>query len=612
MIMKFPFRYHWWRLAEIVFAALVPVVVAGASLEIVQTELLPGGQLRVRFTDSSPPLPYGLEMRASMEPQAAWEPMHGSLVTTLEPAQLEAIVPGGGWEGGFYRISVSPGAGLPLVVATDPPNGATGVATSLTHMRVSFDRPMAATASVRPDPNWGASFLTWSADRRMAEIHRLSAPLQMAANSSVSVTLNAEGHGFADHLGQQLAPYSFSFSLGAHPVEGPHVVWSHPSQGAKEVDPSIDTVEFRFSEPMIKSGGFSSSGWWPWSLSWSEDGRTAYVTRETAGKPIYGHSVRLSPLNFRSAAGVPLVADYDLRFKTADPDALRVGANPAKGFYWPYYLWIPPNLEAPVTLLVEPNNTGGVDDDLWIHEQSARSLVNWRSSFANRLGSPLLVPVFPRPANPPAPEPGGIYIHALDRYSLNGTWAGIHRIDLQILAMVEDALQRLRSEGHSVDDQVFMMGFSASGAFTSRFAILHPSRLKAAVAGSSGGWPTAPVGSWQGTPLRYPMGILDMHELTGAGFDLSAFQQLPLYIYVGGVDTNDAFDVRGMSETEKAQVRQFLNWPSDPVLASRWPLAQTIYQSVGSQAEFVVYPGVAHTITSEMFDDLLAFFRQHR
>lgn len=108
------------------------------------------------------------------------------------------------------------------------------------------------------------------------------------------------------------------------------------------------------------------------------------------------------------------------------------------------------------------------------------------------------------------------------------------------------------------------------------------------------------------------MGILDMHELTGAGFDLSAFQQLPLYIYVGGVDTNDAFDVRGMSETEKAQVRQFLNWPSDPVLASRWPLAQTIYQSVGSQAEFVVYPGVAHTITSEMFDDLLAFFRQHR
>jgi hypothetical protein len=38
---------------------------------------------------------------------------------------------------------------------------------------------------------------------------------------------------------------------------------------------------------------------------------------------------------------------------------------------------------------------------------------------------------------------------------------------------------------------------------------------------------------------------------------------------VGDQDTNDAFDVRGQTQAEKDQIYALLNWPDDPVLASR-------------------------------------------
>jgi pimeloyl-ACP methyl ester carboxylesterase len=291
---------------------------------------------------------------------------------------------------------------------------------------------------------------------------------------------------------------------------------------------------------------------------------------------------------------------------------LRMDADPLRGFYWPYLLMVPPRIEAPGTLLIEPNNTGTWGDDPWLHEESARQLLRWRSSFAVNMGCPLVIPVFTRPRHPEAPEPGGIYTHALDRYSLADTWDGIHRIDLQMVAMIEDAIGRLRGMGHVMDTKVFMMGFSASGAFTSRFALLHPDRIKAAAAGSPGGWPLAPVSAWEGVLLNYPIGINDLESLTGQPFDVEKFRQVPLFLYIGDRDTNDAFDVRGLTAGEKEQIHQMLNYPADPILANRWPLAQAMYESVNADAQFRIYPGVGHWFTTQMWDDIQSFFEQHR
>jgi hypothetical protein len=500
----------------------------------------------------------------------------------------------------------------PLVTAFEPANGATAVPTDLAVLRVSFDRPMAGTVSWTPDPQWGGSFAIWSADRQTVEIRRFNQSASLPALTTLRFTLNPNGKGFSDDQGNAIAPQSIAFTTGLSNPEGAHVLSSLPANNALEVDPMLDTIELHFSEPMLATGGFESSGWWPWSATWSGDGRTCFVRRGTAGTPVYGQSVYLRTLFFRTATGQPLANEYTLRFQTADPPAIRVDADPAKGFYWPYFLLVPPRIEPPATLLVEPNNTGTWGDDPWTHESAARNLVRSRSSFAIGLGCPLLVPCFPRPMNPAAPEPGGIYVHALDRYSLSDQWAGLERIDLQMVAMIDHALGRLAAMGYVMDTRVFMMGFSASGAFTSRFALLHPDRVKAAAPGSPGGWPLAPVASWQGVPLKYAVGVADLEALTGSPFDLDTFRQVSLYIYVGDVDTNDALDTRGLAADEKSEVCQLLNCSPNPVLAQRWPLAEAMYQSVGANARFVIYPGVAHTITPQMFTDIAAFFSEHR
>jgi pimeloyl-ACP methyl ester carboxylesterase len=596
-----------------VLAVAMPI---HAAVTITQTDFNPDGHLRILFTDTAGPGTYTLASSDALDPGGEWSLWDAITVTYASPPVFQITVAAPDQPHRFYRVaSVSePDSSAPRIVATDPAQGAQEVPVALEAVRITFDRPMASTVSWAADQQWGGSYATWSTDGRTVEIHRFGAGSALPPATTVRFSLNPNGKGFADRQGKLVAPQSYWFRTGPSEVQGSRVVLSVPGNNAVEVDPLFDTIELHFSEPMMKSGGVESSNWMPWTMSWSVDGRVCYVRRDTAGTPIYGTSVyiRTPSQFFRTAAGVPLEHEYILRFMTAEPPAIRVDANPAKGFFWPYYLLVPPHVERPATLLVEPNNTGTWGDDPWVHESSALGLVRWRGSFAIRLGSPLLVPVFPRPMVPQAPEPGGIYIHALDRYSLSNQWSGLERIDLQMLAMIDDALDRLGALGYGMDRRVFMMGFSASGAFTSRFALLHPDRVKAAAPGSPGGWPLAPVASWEGRALKYSTGIYDLEALTGRPFDLETFRQVALYIYVGSIDTNDALDTRGMTADEKTAICQWLNCGPHVVLAERWPLAQAIYDSVGANAQFVIYPGVAHTITSSMFDDVLAFFRQHR
>jgi pimeloyl-ACP methyl ester carboxylesterase len=611
-------RLAIFGLAAITAFFSVPVVSIPlhAAVTILGTEHDADGHLRIRFTDTTLPGLYRLESRDALDPGAEWSLWEVITVTYDSPPVLQMVLPPPGKPHQFYRVAAMSGPvlGAPQFVGADPEPGADSVPVTLTSVRITFDRPMAATVGWTVDSQWGGSYATWSSDGRTVQIHRFSAGALLAPWTTLQFTLNPTGKGFADEQGNLLAPQVYSFTTGFTTESGSHVVSSVPANNAVDVDPMFDTVELRFSEPMMKSGGIESMNWWPWTMSWSEDGRVCYIQRNSAGTPLHGASVyiRTPSQFFRTAAGQPLEHEYVLRFTTAAPPIIRVDADPARGFFWPYYLVIPPLIEPPATLLIEPNNTGTWGDDPWTHESSALGLVRWRSSFAIQLGCPLLVPVFPRPMTPPAPEPGGIYIHALDRYSLSSQWAGLARIDLQMIAMIDDALDRLAALGHVMDRRVFMMGFSASGAFTSRFALLHPDRIKGAAPGSPGGWPLAPVSSWEGRTLKYPVGIADVETLTGQPFDIETFRQVPLYIYVGGTDRNDALDTRGMSAEEKSAICEWLDCSPNPLLAPRWPLAEAIYESAGANARFVIHPGVAHTITPAMFDDIAEFFREHR
>ena len=94
------------------------------------------------------------------------------------------------------------------------------------------------------------------------------------------------------------------------------------------------------------------------------------------------------------------------------------------------------------------------------------------------LGVPLLVPVFPRPMSD-----WKIDTHALDKETMAVGGGPLHRLDQQLVAMIDDARARLGERGYEIGERAMFTGFSASGTFVNRFVMPHPDRVLATAAG---------------------------------------------------------------------------------------------------------------------------------
>jgi hypothetical protein len=282
----------------------------------------------------------------------------------------------------------------------------------------------------------------------------------------------------------------------------------------------------------------------------------------------------------------------------------RVTPQENSDFYWPYYLYVPNRVEQQarsgkvIHLLVLPNNTGTTDDNLNVHNRAALSTTFLGQTMFKDLDVVFLVPVFPRPE-----ENWRVYTHALDRDVLETDTPELARLDLQLEAMLDDATERLSQKGWRIKPKVLMWGFSASGMFVNRFTLLHPDRVLAAVVGSPGGWPIAPVKTWEGECLRYPIGVCDLEALVGEDFDLESYRQVPHFFFIGDQDENDSVPYDdGYEDEDEALIFELFG--STPV--ERWDIAKTIYQSVDAQAEFRLYPGIGHRPTG--FAETIEFF----
>ncbi len=100
-------------------------------------------------------------------------------------------------------------------------------------------------------------------------------------------------------------------------------------------------------------------------------------------------------------------------------------------FQYPYFLFLPEQIPADEKLwvVIQPNNSGRVDDDLQKHVESAKRTASvdfyLGNYVARALQYPLLVPVFPRPETE-----WQIYTHSLDRDVMLQKNNSLERIDL--------------------------------------------------------------------------------------------------------------------------------------------------------------------------------------
>ncbi len=280
-------------------------------------------------------------------------------------------------------------------------------------------------------------------------------------------------------------------------------------------------------------------------------------------------------------------------------------------FNFGYFLFLPDNMviNKKITLIVEPNNSGFASDKINEHKEKAKRQATrefYTGNFiARRLNFPLLVPVFPR-----SEKDWKIYTHALDRDAIMQKNNDMERLDLQLLAMIDDAKQKLREMGYQVDEKIFMTGFSASGTFVNRFSFIHPSKVKAYVAGGVNGLLILPLDSLGGKPLNYPIGQSDFETLFGERFDLPAFKNFPQFLFMGELDDNDAIPYEdGYSVEERNTIYELLG---EEMMPKRWNQCSEIYIEKGINAEFKTYHGIGHEQPERVKNDILDFFKKYQ
>ena len=420
----------------------------------------------------------------------------------------------------------------------------------------------------------------------------------------------------------------------------PRVLRTIPDLSEK-VSIIIEDIRVSFSEVMMDVDIASASA--PiGDLKWIDGGRTLVIPFSRPLLPSKTYRLILAE-GYRNMAGVAF-PEYTLTFTTEGPEPVtptfvdttpvyvtdieeldlsnellcRVTVNPTEGFNFPYYLFIPQavDLNKPVHLLVEPCNTG-VSRTRKSLDRKTKALAeaSHATLIAKRLRVPLLVPVFPRPGSdqwlvPVSTRPGSdqwrAYTHALDRDTLLIRDGDLKRIDLQLINMIAHAQRLLRHNNIKVNEKVFMNGFSASGTFANRFAILHPTVVRAVATGGVNGIPTFPTDRWDDVPIRYPVGIADVKEIADIEFDGAAYKKVSQYIYMGALDDNDTVPYQDAFDAVDAELIKSLI--GTKMMPDRWAVSQSIYKALEMPVQFVTYKNTGHQIKSEMIDDIVAFF----
>lgn len=140
-----------------------------------------------------------------------------------------------------------------------------------------------------------------------------------------------------------------------------------------------------------------------------------------------------------------------------DPGAQRIDANPDAGFYSPYFLYTP---ETPDSATESVNNSRGRPLLVQIHPwgefedrvSNARDGIQNGVLRADRMNCPALL----------APITFNIEDGFLRRDDPDPRQ---ERVDLQLLAMIEDAKSRLKGGAYTVADQIHCGGGSSAGVF---------------------------------------------------------------------------------------------------------------------------------------------------
>ena len=312
----------------------------------------------------------------------------------------------------------------------------------------------------------------------------------------------------------------------------------------------------------------------------------------------------------------------------ANSKIIKVKANPQKGFYFPYFLKIPKNTNANY-IIVESNNTKKSKS---LPSRSTRESIGEYGyslglKIANKLKYPLLMPIFPYASKEMTNTltekvADKYYIKQLDSDTLKITNEKYKRVDLQLIAMVDDAREKLSKEYNlKLKEKFIITGYSSASLFAARFTFLNPARVKLAVGGGIGGLLPIPSNKINGIDATYPIGTHDFQKITGNVFDLESYKNTPQFYYQGTKDKSNPFrkGAEDLTDEEFEIVKKTFTdglpfgdkWVSLELNTTMWKNSQKYIKALVDNIEFESPKNERHTISDKMISRSVEFIKRN-
>jgi len=217
-------------------------------------------------------------------------------------------------------------------------------------------------------------------------------------------------------------------------------------------------------------------------------------------------------------------------YSTKDYDIHIVEPN-GENVNFPYILCVPKNMGDCSTLYLETNNEEEPRDLEQSAENTVKNILQMMNGSA--IKSPILVPVLPTNGTGSRP-----YFQQLSAECIDDNLPdGQKRIDEQLVNAIEEAKTKVRDiTGKKLEDKIFMHGYSASGVFAQRFAMIHPELIGELCVGGAIGSIPMPMGDYNGIKLDYPVGTNNYKDLFGKDFDMDAYKKIKFRYYVAELE----------------------------------------------------------------------------
>lgn len=239
-----------------------------------------------------------------------------------------------------------------------------------------------------------------------------------------------------------------------------------------------------------------------------------------------------------------------------------------------YIIGIPDGMKDHAEMFVETYNAGGSEKDYYYenvqHAMSDRGNPIEKSYADFITDFPVVVPIVPCLKG--FPDLQQMSVEAVQQYA-------IHE---KVKDCIEDAKTQIKTiTGKNIQDKIFLSGYSASGLFAQRFALIYPELINRALIGGAAG--TIPVPTKK---IKFPVGIQDFDILFGKEFDADSYKQIQFGYYVGEKETvkPGEYDINGDKITSDKQIAapmhdmsfRSVTTPKDVGLLQRQLLGETL------------------------------------